>query len=128
MDTPLTPPPRHLTLPIIQHLITAYKAWHEFLPHTTRDVRYTLGAKIDDSLLETIELIFTASYLGKQQKLPYLQRATSKLDLAKFFLHIMWDMKALDNKRYLALSEQLNDIGKMLGGWRKGLEAKTPVG
>ena len=40
----------------------------------------------------------------------------------------MWDMKALDNKRYLALSEQLNDIGKMLGGWRKGLEVKTPVG
>ena len=121
-------PPAPYTLPIIQHLISAYKTWHEFLPHTGRDIRYTLGAKIDTLFIETIELIFTASYLSKQQKLPYLQRATSKLDLAKFLLHIMWDMKALDNKRYLALSEKLNDIGKMLGGWRKGLEAKTPVG
>jgi hypothetical protein len=109
-------------------LVTAYKTWHEFLPHTSRDVRYTLGAKIDGTLLETIELIFIASYLGPQQKIPYLQKAAARLDLTKFFLHTMWDMKALDNKRYLELSEKLNDIGKMLGGWRKGLEAKTPVG
>ena len=118
MDEHLTPP-RHLTLPIVQHLIGAYKIWHEFLPHTARDVRYTLGAKIDAALLETIELIFTASYLGPQQKLPSLQRAVAKLDLTKFFFHILWDMKALDNKKYLALSERFDEIGKMLGGWIK---------
>ncbi len=73
-------------------------------------------------------MIFVASYLGKQQKIPYLQRANAKLDLAKFFLHILWDIKGLDSKKYLALSEQLNEIGKMLGGWIKGLEGKTPVG
>lgn len=126
MNPPLTPP-RHLTLPIIHHLIAAYKTWHEFLPHTARDVRYTLGAKIDTALIETLELIFIASYLGPQQKLPSLQKARTHLDIAKFFLHILWDIKALDNKKYISLSEQLDEIGKMLGGWIKGIEAKTPA-
>ena len=28
-----------------------------------------------------------------------------------------WDIKALDNKKYIALSEALSEPGKMLGGW-----------
>jgi len=45
----------------------------------------------------------------------------------KFFLQIAWEIKALENKKYIALSEKLNEVGKMLGGWRKGLENKTPA-
>lgn len=86
-----------------------------------RDARYTLGAKIDNLVIETIELVFTASYLGKDQKLPYIQRAAAKLDLIKFFLRVIWEVKALDNKKYIILSEKLNEIGKMLGGWTRQL-------
>ncbi len=32
------------------------------------------------------------------------------------------------NDKYATLSEQLDEIGKMFGGWRKGLEKKTPLG
>jgi hypothetical protein len=94
----------------------------------SRDVRHTLGAKIDALLIETMELIFVASYLGRRQKGPYLQRADAKLDLAKFFLYILWDAKGLDDAKYLALSGQFENIGKMLGGWIKDAEGKTPVG
>lgn len=30
---------------------------------------------------------------------------------------ILWETKSLDNKKYIALSEKLSKIGKMLGGW-----------
>ncbi len=76
--------------------------------------------------LDTIELLFIASYLGREQKLPILQRAGSKLDLLKFFLQIAWELKVLDNKKYIALSEPLQEIGKMLGGWMRGLQKETP--
>lgn len=110
---------------IIQKLIAAYKLWHEFVPHIPKTSRYTLGAKIDNLFIETSELIFTASHLNKEQKLPYLQKASAKLDILKFFLQIIWEIKILDNKKYIALSECLNEIGRMLGGWIKGLESKT---
>lgn len=69
--------------------------------------------------IETTEYVFIASRLIKDQKLPFLQKASAKLDLLKFFLQIIWEIKSLDNKKYIALSEGLNEIGKMLGGWQK---------
>lgn len=101
--------------------MAAYKTWHEFLTHVPKDARYTLGTKIDTAFVDTAELIFIASYLGKHQKLPYIQQATAKLDLAKFFLQILWEIKGLDEKKYIYLSEKLNEIGKMLGGWNRQL-------
>jgi hypothetical protein len=99
--------------------VATYKLWHEFLPHFTKTSRYTLGIKIDNLFIETIEYIFIASRLAKDQKTPYLQKASAKLDMLKFFLQISWEIKSLDNKKYLLLSEHLNEIGKMLGGWQK---------
>lgn len=97
--------------------MATYKIWHEFLPHVPKDARYTLGEKIDTLLVEALELIFTAAYLDKEQKLPYLKRATSKLDLVKFFLQVLWEIGALDNKKYIVMSEPLERVGRMLGGW-----------
>lgn len=91
--------------------------------------RYTLGQRIDDLFIETTELIFLASHLPKEQKLPYLQKATAKLDLLKLFLQISWEVKAVDNRKYVMLSEPLNEIGKMLGGWVRQTASRTePVG
>ena len=114
-------PPPHRNLPISQHLIKAYKAWQEYLANFPKTTKYTLGAKIDDVFVLTIELIFIAGSLPKEQKTPYLQKAISKIDLLKFFLQLAWEIKSLDNKKYIVLSEQLNNIGKMLWGWNKQL-------
>jgi len=108
-------------LPVIQRLIDAYKVWHNFLPHFSKTSRYTLGEKIDSLLIEIMESTLLASQFYKTQKIPYVRQAIMKLDLLKFFLQIAWEIKALDNKKYIVLSEKLNEIGKMLGGWLKQL-------
>ncbi len=112
---------------IIQHLIGAYKLWHEFLPHIPKDLRYSLGTKIDRSLIETAELLFIASYLNPQEKIPYLRKANTRFDLAKFFLQILWDVGGLDIKKYILLSENLDEVGRELGGWINGLKSKSPA-
>ena len=113
-------------MPVIQKLTAAYKLWHEFLPHFSKTSRYTLGEKIDALFLELTELAFLASYFYKIQKLPYVQKAVAKLDLLKFFLQISWEIKALDNKKFILLSEKINEIGKMLGGWLRQLNKENP--
>jgi len=43
----------------------------------------------------------------------------------------MWETKSLDNKKYIALSLPLDEIGKMLGGWNGQLtkqNSPTKVG
>lgn len=119
MNSSLNPPPPHSRLTIIQRLISAYKLWQDFLRHFPKTSRYTLGEKIDRLFIETTELVFTASYLAKDEKTPVIEKAIAKLDLLKFFLQIAWEIRALDNKKYIALSEELGEIGKMLGGWAR---------
>lgn len=114
-------------MPIIQRFVAVYKLWDGFRNNISKQSRYTLGAKIDTLFLDTIELLFTASYLNKEQKQPVLQKANGKLDLLKFFLQIAWELKLLDTKKYAELSKSLDEIGRMLGGWRKGIESKTPA-
>ncbi|MDP3772372.1 MAG: four helix bundle protein [bacterium] len=114
-------------MPILQKFIAAYKLWDEFKKSFPKQSRFTIGVKIDVLFLDVIELLFVASRLSKEQKLPYLHKASVKLDLLKFFLQIAWELKAVDTKKYIMLSEQLNEIGKMLGGWIRGLQQKqTP--
>jgi hypothetical protein len=72
-------------------------------------------------------LLFVASYLGKQEKIPYLQKAVRRLDVLKFFFQVSWEIKVLDNQKYIVISGHLNEIGRMLGGWIRGLQKKTPA-
>ena len=103
-------------------MVSVYKLWHEFLPHFTKDSRYTIGSKIDILFLEVIENIIKAGYSDKLEKEIFLKRSSVKLDLLKFFLQIAWEIKCLDDKKYINISEKLNEIGKMLGGWIKSLK------
>jgi hypothetical protein len=87
-----------------------------------KDSKYTLGAKVDSLFLEVTEETIKASSSNKLEKLISLKRASIKLDLLKFFLQVTWEIKSLDNKKYINLSEKINEIGKMLGGWIKSLK------
>jgi hypothetical protein len=103
--------------PIIVKFNESYKLWHDFLIHIPRLTRYTLGAKIDNIFIECLELSLLAGYSAKETKLPIIQKLSLKFDLLKFFLKLLWEMKALDNNKYMALSQPLSEIGKMIGGW-----------
>jgi len=119
MNSDVTKIPNRATLPVLKRLTTAYRLWHEIMPTITKTSRYTLGERVDRLFLEIMEYMYIASFLPKEQKLPYLQQAVGKLDLLKFFLQLSWEIKVLDNKKYIALTEPLEETGRMLGGWTK---------
>jgi hypothetical protein len=112
-------PPQRVVVPIIQKFLAVYKIWDEFRNHFPKKTRNAIGAKIDSLFLDTVELFFIASYLSKPEKIIYLRKASGKLDLLKFFIQIAWETKSLDNKKHIILSEHLNEIGQMLGGWMR---------
>jgi hypothetical protein len=118
------PPPKPSNISIIQRLIETYKLWDEIAKNFPKKSR--LRGKIDSLFIEILELSFTASYLAKDKKLPFVQKIIGKLDTLKFFLQIAWEIKQLDNKKYPILATPLSEIGRMLGGWMKQLEKQTP--
>ena len=110
-------PPVWKILPVLEIIKKAYILWHSYLPAIPKTSRYTLGETIDKYFTQTIESILVASFLEKQEKQPFIRKAIISLDTLKFLLYILWEIKALDTKKYTVLSEPLATAGKQLGGW-----------
>lgn len=113
-------------LPVVEHTLTVYKTWYGYRDHFPKKSRYTLGDKIDTRFLNVLELISIATYQSKEEKLNTLNRAIMGIDVLKFLLRVAWELKILDDKKYTKLSEGIQEIGRQVGGWRKGLQTKTP--
>lgn len=79
--------------------------------------RYSFGARIDTLFIETIEAVSAAMFLSRAEKLPYVRLAARKVDTLKLLCMILWETKSLNTKKYIAFSEVLDEVGKMLGGW-----------
>ena len=103
----------------------AYKLWFKSLADFPKVYRYSLGGKIENCFLSLLENTFITAYLSGEKKASQLSLAILKLDNLKFFLQLAWENRCLSNNHYATLSESLNEIGRMLGGWKKGLETKT---
>lgn len=84
--------------------------------------RYSLGQKLDTITLEIFELLFRIPLYQKEQKIEILTNMSSKIDLLKIILRLSHDNKSLTTKAYLSLQEQLQEIGKMAGGWLRYLK------
>lgn len=110
---------------MLQKVKSAYVLWHGYYLTISKTHRYTLGQRIDNVFIELIEAIATASFLTRTEKLPYVRRAIQKTDTVKILLMILWEAKSLDNKKYIALSVKIDEIGKMLGGWNGQLSKQN---
>ncbi|MEK7194245.1 MAG: four helix bundle protein [Patescibacteria group bacterium] len=101
----------------MEKIKSVYLIWHGYHTILPQVNRYTLGNRIDKLFIDIIESVISASFLLKEKKLPYVEHSIRKLDTLKILLMILWETKSINNKRYIALSEPLEEIGRMLGGW-----------
>jgi hypothetical protein len=104
-------------LPVLERTKSAYLLWHTYHEKIPKIHRYSLGARIDTLFIEIIESLAAATFLGKEEKLPYVRLSIRKLDTLKVLLLILFETKSLDTKRFIILAEKLEEIGRMLGGW-----------
>ena len=98
-------------------LKSAYILWQGYVTTAPKTSRYTLVETIDKYFIQTSESILIASFLEKQEKQPFVRRAIISIDTLKYLLYILWEIKAMDTKKYITLSEPLSLAGKQLGGW-----------
>ncbi len=108
-------------------LKTAYKNWLALFHHFPKVERFGVGQKIERSFLDALELIFLSGFAPTEQKLPILTKAVTRLDVLKFFLQIAWENKLLTTEHYSTLLANIEEVGRMLYGWKRGLESKTPA-
>lgn len=107
--------------PIIQKIYDFYREFHLAVPQMPKHDRHSIGERINNRTLDFLENIIHASRIDRKNKFGYLDEAASQLDLLKILVRLAEDTKAISPKKYLFLSEKLQEIGKMLGGWIRSL-------
>jgi len=105
----------------------AYKYWQALHRNFPKVERFGLGQKIDLVFLNILELTYTASYSPPEQKIIILEKIIPRFDILKFFIQIAWENKLIHTNKYAELSQKLEEIGRMLGGWKKGLLQKKTL-
>ena len=102
----------------------AYLFWQKINRNLPKTERFNLGQKISQSFIEVLELTFTAAYQPPEKKIKLLEQTLSRLDILKFFLQLAWEAKLIPNNQYTEIFNKLNEVGRMLGGWKNGLIKK----
>ena len=105
----------------------AYLLWHSYNNTIPKTQRYSLGNRVDSLFVEAIEATSAAAFLAREEKLPYVRLAARKIDALKVLLMILWESDALETKKYIVLSEKIDAIGKMFGGWQGQLKKQNPA-
>ena len=80
--------------------------------------RYSLGVKIDIAFSDIIESVSVAQFSTGAERVIALTKAITKNDVLKFLLYALHELNGIEIKHFLTLSEQLEEIGKMLYGWK----------
>ena len=103
--------------PVIKALHDLIVAWVRHVEHVPRMHRHTLGARITESLLDAQMHVFHAQPVGK--RLERIEASQACVQLAKYTLRVLVDIKALPVKKMAHLASLLVPIEKQLSGWKK---------
>ena len=106
-------------IPIFKKTYDLFKQFHAIRNKVPKQDRYTIFLKCENSLIEVIEGILKAGQLRKDEKLPVLKDTSVSLSLLRVFVRLMKDIKTIDLKNYAKFESDIDEIGRMLGGWIK---------
>ncbi|MBI3680493.1 MAG: diversity-generating retroelement protein Avd [Acidobacteria bacterium] len=88
-----------------------------------RSFRFTVGERTVAAGLDLLLALVEASYSA--DKSAFLDQASRKTNTLRYLLRIAKDLKLLTVDSYAFVSEKLEEIGRMTGGWRKTARRRT---
>ncbi len=97
------------------------------LPKTakfSREQRFVMARYVQDSALRFQECLIEAGTLpktNKRDKLAYLNKADVELTKLRFYLRLCRDIGLLKNRQHRHVSQMVDELGRLLGGWFKSL-------
>jgi hypothetical protein len=94
--------------------------------HTSRfprQHRFVLGERLERTLYELLETLIQAKYTKERTAL--LEAANLKLEILRFQVRLAKDLQCLRPNSYEFGSKQIDEIGKLVGGWLRPRKAPS---
>jgi hypothetical protein len=87
-----------------------------------RRQKFLLGDRIQTSALDILERLIEATYTRRRG--PALTAANLGLEKLRFLCRLARELRYLDPRRYEHAARQLDETGRLVGGWRKAHHAR----
>lgn len=91
----------------------------EGLPRTQK---FLLGDRIQQGAMTVLECLIDATY--SRERRAALQQANLQLEKMRLLLRLAFDLKYLDMRRYEHAARELDQLGRLIGGWQKADRAQ----
>ncbi len=82
-----------------------------------RSQKFLLGDRLQSTALTVLELLVEATYTRARGRL--LVQANLGVEQMRFLFRLAKDLRLLDLRRYEHAARALDEIGRLIGGWRK---------
>jgi hypothetical protein len=90
-----------------------------------RAQRFVLGERIETTALDLLDVLVEAQY--RRDKLELLSRANLTLVRPRHLLRLANDLHLLGARRFEFVSERIEELGRMVGGWSRQQRGRAPV-
>ena len=104
-------------IPILKKTYDLYKTFHDYRKVVPKQDRFTVYERAEDTMLEVLESLLEAAHLDPSRKKEFLENASMRLNVLRFLVRMLKDVKSIDLKKYVHLEGMIDEIGRMLGGW-----------
>jgi hypothetical protein len=88
-----------------------------------RSQKFLLGDRIQATALDVLERLIEATYTRARR--PMLAAANLGIEKLRLLFRLSFDLKFLDMRRYEHAARSLDEIGRLIGGWRKASDAAS---
>ena len=91
----------------------------------SRDQKFVLGDRIEVKLLEVQERCLRA-YYGREKR-THLIEANLLLEVTRHLIRLAHALRYFTNQGYAVISEKVDVVGRMIGGWLKTAGGPSPA-
>ena len=111
-------------LSIIQKTYELVKWYVPILNKIPRDHKFLLANRVITELYNLLDQLIIAQYAKK--KSGFLEPLNARLQILRYQTRLLLDFKLICERRYQYANQQINEIGRELGGWIKKQRQKEP--
>lgn len=80
--------------------------------------KYSLGVQLENEVLELLKKIIKANF-KRDNKKEFIEECFVSYEIVKVLIRLSKEYKLLNIKQYEFASKELDEIGRLLGGWQK---------
>ena len=80
--------------------------------------RFTIGERLEQALLDVLELLLEAAFTRAKQHA--LQRANLRLEVTRHLWRLAHELEAVSTRRYTHGAGLMDGLGRQIGGWLRG--------